>query len=40
MADDDDDDDDGHVANETNKSDEKDLKIEASKVVCWRHFWV
>jgi hypothetical protein len=28
------------VANEANKSDEKDLKIEASKVMCWRHFWV
>lgn len=39
MADDDDDDDED-VANEANKSDEKDLKIEASKVICWRHFWV
>jgi hypothetical protein len=28
------------VANETNKFDEKDLKIEASKVMCQKHFWV
>ncbi len=32
--------DDDDVANETNKFDEKDLKIEASKVMCQKHFWV
>jgi hypothetical protein len=38
--DDDDDDDDDDVANEANNYDEKDFKIEAFKVMCWRHFWV
>jgi hypothetical protein len=28
------------VANEANNYDEKDFKIEAFKVMCWRHFWV